>query len=150
MYAYLKTISLITLCLGMIFSSQAYADHVVAGNKLSSLILDKTIRANHIDHGYAFSIYFAKDGKTAYRKQGGGITQTTYTISNDSYCLRWNHHDQCVQVIDNHNGTYSHLDNKHKRVVEWVKLENGKQFVTPATPRRTINPIAQACSSDSI
>lgn len=123
-----RLISGILFAAAFALSTQVQAGDMVPGDKLSSLVMGKTIRAKHLKKGFEFSIYFDKDGKTAFRKQGSDITQTTYRIDGNQHCIFWKGKDRCAQLLDNGDGTYSRVNKKGKQVVKWMKLEDGKKL----------------------
>lgn len=128
MISNLKIISSIAVIFGLLMSGLAQAGDYVAGDKLAGLVVDKTIRAKHLKKGFEFSVYFDKDGKTAYRKQGGDVTQTTYRIEGNKHCLHWKGKDRCAQILDNGDGTYVRVNKKGKQVVMWTKIESSKNL----------------------
>lgn len=128
MFVNYKIISSVVSLLCLLLFGQAHADDYVSGDKLSSLVIGKTIRAKHLKKDFEFTVYFDTDGKTAYRKQGGDITQTTYKFDGNKHCIHWKGKDRCAQILDNGDGTYTRVNKKGKQIVKWTKIESGKNL----------------------
>lgn len=128
MFNHYKTIVSIIIGISVLFSGSAIAENFVPADKLSGLIINKTVHAKHLKKGFEFSVYFDKDGKTAFRKQGSDVTQTTYKIDGDKHCIFWKGKDRCAQILDNGDGTYTRVNKKGKQIVKWTRLEDGKKL----------------------
>ena len=124
-----NTKSVYTFALFFLLSTTAVmAADFLKADKIKSLVSGKTIHAKHLKKGFTFTVFFDTDGKTAFRKQAGKTTKTTYKIVGDTHCIFWKGSDRCANIIDNGNGTYSRVNVGGKKIVDWTKIENGKNL----------------------
>ncbi|MDH5445091.1 MAG: hypothetical protein OEY52_06000 [Gammaproteobacteria bacterium] len=124
-----RLITIFIMLSGITMFTQAHAGDFVTGDKLASLVINKTVRAKHLKKDFEFSIYFDKDGKTAFRKKRNGeIVKTTYRFDGNKHCLFWKGKDRCASIKDNGDGTYSRINDSGNEVVKWTKLEVGKNL----------------------
>ena len=115
-------------CLPLVVTSTFAADTMLNAEQIKTLVTGKTITAKHNLKGFQFTVFFDKDSKTAFRKQKGSTTKTTYSMKGNKHCILWNGKDRCANIRDNKDGTYSRVNPKGKAVVTWSKITDGKNL----------------------
>ena len=119
-----------SICLaGMLaLSAHSSAEDFMDADAIKALVTGKTIHALHLKKDFEFKVFFDPDGETAYRSQGGEVTETTYKFVGNKHCIYWKEKDRCANILDNGDGTYTRVNKKGKKIVKWTKFEDGKTF----------------------
>lgn len=115
------------VCLPLI-ATNANAESMLNAEQVKELVTGKTIQAKHNIKGFKFSVYFDKDNKTAFRKQKGSTTKTSYMIKGNKHCLQWKGQNHCANIRDNKDGTWSRINPKGKAIITWSNITDGKKL----------------------
>ena len=107
-------------------ATTANAESMLNADQVKKLVTGKTIQAKHNIKGFKFSVYFDKDNKTAFRKQKGNTTKTSYMFKGNKHCIHWNGQNHCANIRANKDGTWSRINPNGKAIVTWSNISDGK------------------------
>ncbi len=109
------------------FASPIFAaDTMMNADQIKQLVTGKTVTAKHNLKGFNFTVFFDADNKTAFRKQKGSTTKTTYSMNGNMHCIQWKGQNRCANIRDNKDGTYSRINPRGKAIITWSKISEGK------------------------
>ena len=122
----MKIKTLLAICAALVMSSfHANADDTLTGDQIKSLIVGKTVHAEHARKGFKFSVFFDEDG-TATRIKNGNTKEGRYVIVKNMQCVDMGRGENCATIVANGNGTYKRLKEGDDHVVDWISFTNGR------------------------